>query len=317
MIYRALTLSLCLVSAISTAAAQEGPRVVTTILPLHSLAAQVMGDLGEPGLLLDPATSPHGFTLKPSQIKRTEDADLIYWIGPELERPLLGVMETLDREELAYPLSVDERLTVHSYRKDPAFMHEGHENGDHDHGDHDHGDQDHGENTSDPHLWLSLDNAGQIMLRMSAELSRLDTDNSSVYAANGTDARQRLEELRTDAIERMAALTPGPYLVFHDAYQYFERDYGLAPAGVVSVSPERAPSARHLAELRALIEEHEFACLFVEPQFPRDLAETVVEDTGVPLVEIDPLGVMVDPGPGAYEELYLGLVQAFETCFGN
>lgn len=305
---RPLAICLCLLFGIAPATAQEsGLKVVTTILPLHSLAMQVIGDLGMPDLLLEPATSPHAFTLKPSQTGKLEEADRVYWIGPALETALVPVLETLGREEAAYPLIADERLNRWAYRDHHTLAH-GQDDEAHD-------GHDHGTGAADPHLWLDLENAQKIMLRMSGELSRLDTDNSFHYGANWSGARGRLDELREEAAARMAALTPKPYLVFHDAYQYFERDYGLAPAGVVTVSPERGPSAQHLMELRGVIESKEIVCLFVEPQFPRALAETVVEGTGVPLVEIDPLGVNLEPGPDAYRQLYLGLVRSFETCF--
>jgi zinc transport system substrate-binding protein len=282
----------------------ESPKVVASIPPLHSLAQQVMGEKGAVELLLPPATSPHAFTLRPSQRASLEDADLIFWIGPELETSLAPAIQSLDDASRAAPfIREGGPLALFSYR-----------DGHHDTGDHD-GEEAHG--PADPHLWLSLDNAREMILRMSEGLSEADRDNAAYYGRRRTESLERLEALAQEAAARMATLTPKPYFVFHDAYQYFERDYGLAPSGVVAISPERSPSAGHLTELREKLSREAVACLFVEPQFPRNLAETVVEGSGVPLVEIDPLGVTLEPGPDAYRLLYLGLVESFENCFGG
>lgn len=196
--------------------------------------------------------------------------------------------------------------------------HAGHDHGhdDHGHGDHaghDHGHDDHDHSGTDPHAWLDPANAAIWLDVIAAELSRLDPANAAAYAANAVAGQAELTELQTDIAARMAPLSGG-FIVFHDAYHYFEARFDIEAAGAISLSDAAAPGPARVAEIRDLVASQGIACVFVEPQFNRGMVDAVFEGAGVRIGVIDPLGATLEPGPGLYAALIEGMATSFEEC---
>jgi len=186
---------------------------------------------------------------------------------------------------------------------------------DHDH-DHDEAHADHDHDGADPHAWLDPVNAAAWLDAIAEELSRLDADNAETYAANASAARGDLETLEQDIAGHIEPLS-GEFIVFHDAYHYFEARFGIEAAGAISLSDATAPGPARVAEIRDLVAAEGISCVFVEPQFNRGLVDAVFEGTGVTVGVIDPLGATLEPGPALYGELLEGIVASFEECLGN
>ncbi len=300
------------------ARALAGPEVVATIAPVHSLAARVMQGAGAPHLLVPPGASPHDFALRPSDAAALERAALVFRVGPAVEPWLERPLGTLAAEARVVRLDRVPGLTRLALREGASFAHDpdhesdGHEHG-HAHGE-EHGDE-HGDET-DPHLWLDPANAGLWLDAMAGALAEADPANSARYRANAAAARAELEALAGEIDARLAPLRGRPFVVFHDAYQYFEHRFGVEAAGAVTLSDARAPGPARLAQIRALIRETGAACIFREPQFRPALVETVAEDSGARVGVLDPVGATLEPGPGLYPALLRGLADGLAGCLG-
>ncbi|MEP2027748.1 MAG: zinc ABC transporter substrate-binding protein [Paracoccaceae bacterium] len=279
------------------------PQVAVDILPLHSLAARVMQGLGTPDLILPPGASPHGYAMRPSQAAALANADLVVWVGsdltPWLEMPIRNLAtESNTIEVLTLPGTV-----VLPFREGALFEGEAH--------DHTHAD-DHG--TLDPHAWLDPVNAGLWMEQIAKNLAAQDPDNASLYVANAADGRAELAAL-SDQIETIVAPIRGArFMVFHDAYHYFEARFDVEAAGAISLGDAAAPGPGRLAKLRASIADRELNCVFAEPQFDAGLIETVVDGTGTSIKVLDPMGSNLLPGPAQYRELLLQMATAMSEC---
>ncbi len=272
------------------------PRVVVSIAPLHSLTAGVMAGVGQPPLLLPPGSSPHTYALLPSDARALQAADLVIWVGEGLEVFLRKPLTTLTAPDTRLAVAELPGLTLLPARSGPDW--EGH---DHDHHGHD-GDA-HG---IDWHLWLDPRNAAVVVTALGERLAALDPANAGRYRDNAQALTERLQALDRELAERLAPLRGRAYMVFHDAYQYFEHRYGLTSIGAITVSPERLPGARRVAEIRAELRQRQVRCLFREPQFEPSLVQAIVRGSDVRVGVLDPEGADLAPGP----ELYFALLRA-------
>lgn len=297
------------------AGAAAAPPVVATILPVHSLTAAVMDGVGEPELLLPPGTSPHAYSMKPSDAAALEQAELVVWIGEELETFLVRGLDTLagDAERLAL---IDAPGVEVIHLADAGDGHDDHGHDAHDHGDHGHGEDAHGHDHGDvdPHIWLSPANAMAMTRALADALAAIDPDHATTYAANAEATVSRIEELGDDLRAELAPVRDVPYVVFHDAYRYFEQAFGLENVGAVTLSPDQSPGTAHVAELRGAIRAADVTCVFAEPQFEPRLVETLVAGTPVRAGELDPVGAGLTPGPDAYLHLMRGLAADLRDC---
>lgn len=291
----------------------NGPRVVASIKPIHSLAAGVMAGIGEPTLLVDGGASPHTYSLRPSQAKALENADVVFWVGSGLEtflaKALLAIayrsrVVALHEADGVTLLSSREggRLTPLTHGQQDEAEPSGHEDDGYAHG---------GQNM---HIWLDPLNAGAMVSQMVATLSEIDPGNAPRYQENGASMQERLATLNSVLQRALAPLEGHPYIVLHDAYPYFERRYGLTPAGTISVSPDRQPSARRLLEIRKVIMEAGVVCVFSEPQFEPAVVATVVEGTRAHTGILDPLGAGLEPGADAYFVLMRNMADSLLEC---
>lgn len=329
------------------AGAAAAPQVVTTIKPIHSLTAGVMKGVGAPTLLIEGAGSPHAYSLKPSQAAALQDADLIVWMGPQLETFLTKPLETLSGGAHTLTLAQSDGVKTLAFREGGAFERHSHdqdeEEHDHDHGDHDdhdhegehdheahdhsdhdehadehaHHDHDHDHDGVDPHMWLDPANAKAFVSALSEELSEIDPDNAATYEANAQALQGRLDGLMTQVSGKLAPVQGKPFIVFHDAYQYFENRFDISAAGSITVSPERAPGAERVAEIQHHIEELGANCVFSEPQFEPKIVRVLVDGTQAKAGELDPLGATLDAGENQYFELINGLATGLTECLAD
>jgi zinc transport system substrate-binding protein len=284
----------------------SGAEVVASIAPVHSLAARVMQGTSAPYLLLPPGASPHDHALRPSDAAALERAALVFWIGPGLEFWLERPLTTLATRARVIRLADTPGLTRLALREGAAF--EAHD---------DSSGAAHAEDETDPHLWLDPVNAKLWLDTIAAALAEADPQNRALYLANAAAGRAELDALASEIDARLAPVRDRPFVVFHDAFHYFERRFSIEAAGAVALSDARAPGPARIARIRELIRALGAICLFREPQFRADLAATVAEGTaGVRIGLLDPLGANLQPGPDLYPNLLRGLADSIAGCLG-
>ena len=349
------------------AAADTDLRVVTSIKPVHSLVSSVMQGVGTPVLLIEGTASPHSYSLKPSQAQHLQAADIIFWMGHDLEAFLDNAIDSIAANSVSVPLTESHGLIRLKTREGGAFDshdhahddhdeshdehdahqdhddhkdHDGHEHHDHhdeheDHKDHDHGDHnehndhdDHGEygdhkdhdhgdhkrSAFDPHLWLDPQNAKAMVHEIEEQLTQLDPAHAAIYEANAALLMAELDDLTAEIDAELAPVKGKGYVVFHDAYQYFEKRFDMAATGSVTVSPEVLPGAERIRELQAKIQALDVACIFAEPQFEPKLVATIIENTGTKTGVIDPLGATIADGPQLYSTLIRNMAASLKDC---
>lgn len=305
---KACLLAAALIAGLAFDAGAAGPKVVASVKPLHSLASRLMLGVGEPELLVDGAASLHSFSLKPSQARALEEAELVIWVGPALETFLHDPLEAL-----AVDAHVVEAITLPGMlllapREGGAWEAPEEHEDDHDHKH---------EGAIDGHLFLDPANAMTLAAAIAEALIELDPDHAATYAANAAALQAELETLDREIVAMLAPIGGRPFVVFHDAYQYFEARYGLNAVGSITVDPQRTPGAARLRDIRAELEKADATCVFAEPQFRPALVETVVEGTGAGTGVLDPLGADLAAGPGQYDELLRGLSRSLVECLST
>ncbi|MCC8998043.1 MAG: zinc ABC transporter substrate-binding protein [Candidatus Contendobacter sp.] len=300
------------------------PKVVASIKPVHSLAAGVMQGVGEPRLLVSGGASPHEYNLKPSDARALSEAQLVFWIGPELESFLIKPLHNAKDRVRAVALLDAPGMTFLPLREGGAWEPHphGHEEPDHDskkepHAQHNHErEHDHAADR-DAHVWLDQVNAIAMVRQMVAQLSEVDAAHKADYERNGAALIERLNRLNQQLSTELAPVKNQPYLVFHDAYQYFERRYDLSAVGSVVLSPEQRPGAKRVADIQARIRDLHARCVFSEPQFQPALVETVIAGSAARRGTLDPLGAELAAGPEAYFQLLQGLSSSLRACLSG
>ena len=305
--------------------ANAGVKVVTSIKPIHSLASYLMDGVGKPDLIVDGYASPHGFALKPSHAKMIQNADLIFWVGEDLEnfleKPLKSIAKKAEKIELMEikglkKLEFRERniFEGHDDHKDHGHKEDKHD----DHKDHGHKEDkhdDHHENAHgehDPHIWLDPMNAKVMLSEMAEHLIEKDQENASKYKANLKNAHKDLDKLtkkvKSDLNKDFKSI------VFHDAYQYFEKRFDVNVLGAFTVNIDVLPGAEQLSKIREIIEHEKVSCVFSEPQFNPDIIKAVAKDTNIKTGVIDPLGATLNPGKTLYFDLISNMSKSFKSC---
>lgn len=299
------TALICL--AFTGAGQADVPRVATDIAPVHGLVARVMQGVGSPDLVVQPGASPHGYSLRPSEALALNRADFVFWMGEGLTPWLEGSIETLASGARVIELLHVEGGIELAFREGAKFSQ--HEEQDHDgHDDHDHA-------GIDPHAWLAPDNGMLWLDLIAAELASYDPDNAEIYRANAKAGRAEIAAV-VEAIDgTLEPLRSGGFVVFHDAYQYFEASFGLSALGAISLSDATAPSPARITEIRNAVAEFGVSCVFSEPQFSPGLVATVLDGTGAKTAVIDPMGTALPLGPQFYPSLLLDLGQQIAECY--
>ncbi|MGH6620132.1 MAG: zinc ABC transporter substrate-binding protein ZnuA [Alphaproteobacteria bacterium] len=317
-----LAAAACVVSLSAPARAEV--QVVASIIPVHSLISGVMEGVGKPHLLVPAGASLHTFALRPSDARRLEQAQAVFWVGPTLETFLDRPLKALARKAEVVALAGADGVKQLPFREGgPWDEHaDGDEPGKHgeksrsdtghaqEHG-HDHGHAHHG---TDGHIWLDPKNAIAMTRTIAKELGHVDPANKARYEANAAGIAARIEELDKELAAELAPLKGERYIVFHDAYQYFEARYGLTPAGSITVSPETSPGAKRITEIRTRVLKDRATCVFSEPQFEPRLVASLVQGTQAKTAALDPEGATVDPGPEAYFDIMRKLARSLTGC---
>ncbi len=282
--------------------AQAEVRVLTSIKPLQLIAAAVQDGVAIPEVLLPPGASPHNYALRPSDVRKVQSVDLLYWIGPDMEGFLPRVLNGRTLPSVAV-----QDLPGMKLRRFAEDSHSHAEDAD----EHDH---DHRPGTLDAHLWLSPVNARVIANKMAADLSVADPANAERYQSNAKAFDERLDALDQRLKKRLASVEGKPYFVFHEAFDYFEDAYGLKHTGVFSVAAEVQPGAQHVAAMRARLQEVGKTCVFSEPPLRPRLAETLVAGLPVKLAELDALGGYTPATAQGYEQVLEKLGNDLAGC---
>ena len=292
--------------------------VVTSIKPLHSLTSYIMEGVGEPELIIDGVASPHNFQIKPSHAKMLQNADLVIWIGEDLESFLPTALKSIPKDAIVFELLDQSGLKKLKFREKNIF--EGHDDHGHDehakkeddHDDHGHDDHGHGHGSFDPHIWLDPANAKVIVKKITNQLSKIDKDNASTYKANSKKVIKDLDGLIKEVKNEINK--DASFVVFHDAYQYFEKRFGLSVIGALTVNPDVMPGAEQLSEIREVIEHEKAKCIFSEPQFNPNIINSIASDTGVKTGVLDPLGANIDKGKNMYFDLIKDMSNSLKDC---
>jgi zinc transport system substrate-binding protein len=276
---RCLLAAIILSLAIPGAARAAPPEVVVSIMPFHSLIAAVMDGIGIPSLIVKGGASPHDYTMRPSDAAMLSRADVVFWVGKDLELFLAKPLAALAEKAQVVSLS--------SLLKDEG---------------------------QDSHIWLDPTLARAMVHMIARTLARIDPANASNYKINGHGLQLHIDALDSELATALAPVSDLPYVVFHDAYSHFEQRYGLNRVAAVTVNPQHKPGAGRIAEIRETMVNRGARCLFTEPRFTPALAATLVEDTTVRLGVLDPVGVGLEPGPDAYFVLMRQLAASLRDC---
>lgn len=290
--------------------------VLVTIKPLYSLVCCLTKGVPgiQPELLLYPPNSPHTFHLKPSDVTKIVQANLIIWVGPELENFLITPLNNLKSKTQILNLTHSADLKLLTIRQDQHWeAHDHGHNHDHHH-DHDH-DHHHNHSTFDPHIWLNTKNAKQIILTISKKLQELDPTHRLLYLKNTQHCLERLDKLHTKITTDLKTVHHKPFLVFHDAYQYFEKEFGLHATGSISVNPQIPLSAQRLNHLHTMMQQDAIQCVFSEPEFSQVLVQKLLYQSNAKNFELDPLGARIEMKPHQEENLYFDLMQGLSDSF--
>lgn len=306
-----------LASLMLTGTALAVPNVVASTKPVHSLVSAVMAGVGEPGLIVKGAASAHTYSLRPSDAAALENADVVFWTGHGMELFLADALKILSTKAQTVELAESEGIELLPMREGGAFEPHSHGGEEHDHEGHDHDhDHEHEHGEGDMHFWLDPENAKLMVTEIARVLSAADPDNAAAYKVNAETEIAALGTLETEISATLAGVKDKPFIVFHDAYQYFEKRFGLDVAGTVTVSPETMPGAARVDELRTKVGELGATCVFAEPNFEPAIVRTVVEGTSAKAGVLDPEGSALAEGPGLYGDLLRGLAAGLVDCLG-
>ena len=286
-------------------------KVVASIKPIHSLASYLMDGVKKPDLIVDGYASPHGFAMKPSHAKMLQEADIIFWVGEDIENFLVKPLGSIAKKAEKIELMEIRGLNKLKFRERNVF--EGHDDHGHKEDEHDdHGHEGHAHGEFDPHIWLDPLNAKKILKEMAKHLIENDQANESIYKENLKKANKDLDKLVKQVKSELNKDFKS--IVFHDAYQYFEKRFKVNVLGAFTVNTDVLPGAEQLSEIREIIEHEKVTCVFSEPQFNPNIINAVAKDTNIKTGVLDPLGATLNPGKGLYFDLISNMAQSFKGC---
>lgn len=286
--------------AVMGQAAEAAPRVAVSIKPIHSLVAGVMAGVAVPDLIVSGGASPHSYSLKPSDAANLNAAQVVIWVGPGFENFLAKPLATLASSAKVLALMDAPGVTRIAAGKRGA--------------------PDETATTEDAdidrHIWLDPVNAKAMVAAITTMLVQIDPGNAARYSTNAAAVATRLDGLDANIANTVAPVQTKPFVVYHDAYQYFTARYRLNAVGAVTVNPERAPGAKRVAALRERITALGAVCVFSEPEFEPKLMRTLVEGTHAKTGVLDPEGTALTAGPELYFTLMRNLAESLAACLG-
>ena len=287
------------------------PQVTTDIPVTHSLVTRVMAGIGTPDLIVNRGASPHDYSLRPSNAASLEAADLVFWISSELTPWLEGALKTLAADAKVIELMDTKASTVLPFRDGATFETHSHR---HKHDEDGHDEDEHATVNIDPHGWLDPDNGKTWLDVIATELSKIDPENTDIYFDNVSQGKTDIDAVISEIDATLATFRGTNFIVYHDAYQYFERRFDVLAAGSISMGDVSDPSPARIAEIRQTVEELDMTCVFSEPQFNPELVATVVDGTKARARVIDPLGTHLTLGADFYLNLLRNIAQTMASC---
>ncbi len=295
--------------------AETAPRVAVSIKPVGDLVAAVMSGVGTPTVLIPPGSSPHTYAFRPSERAVAEQAQLVFWIGPDVEPALTKITRALPKSARVITLSTQPGMHLLAARvggdwerKRPAPALQPSTPDTHDHAH---------TGSFDGHLWLSPTNAKVIVRSAAGALETMDPHHAAQYRANAEQAVQRIDAMSAELTSQLAPVKDEPFIVFHDAFQYFEQAFGLHAVGSILVSPDAMANARRVNQMRDKIKALGVVCVFSEPQFEPRLVQTLIEDSKARLGSLDPLGAKGPLGLDGYTQLMRKLAGNLRDCLSG
>ena len=279
-------------------------RVVASIKPVHSLVAAIMKGAGQPAIILNGSGSPHSHNLKPSKAILLAKANMIFWIGPELEAFLQKSINTIGASAISVELGKLDGLNKIPNRDFDDFENPS-RSAEHDHG------------TTDPHIWLDPENAKIMALNIATTLAHADPDNAATYKSNANILLIQLDNLSKETSAKLATIKGEPFFTHHDAFQYFEARFGLTSKGALISNAEIVPGARHIAQITKKLKTLGAICLFTEPQLSQKLINSLAQDTNIKIAQLDPLGTNIKNGAELYFVLIRTMTKSFYDCLST
>lgn len=300
---------LAIMVALAKPAVAEPPRIVTDIAPVHSLAAMVMEGVAGPEVLLPPGASPHDFALRPSDALNLSRADAVIWIGKNMTPWLARSIDALATEAISLELiNVANTFTL-PYRSGAVFGgKDAHGHDKHDHDEHVHNGE------IELHAWQDPENAKVWLDAIADLLSDLDAENAKVYRANAHAAKQKIDAVSARLLDELRPLRGRGFIVSHDAYHYFENRFGVSAIASLLAGDAGPASAARLQAVSQLMHESGPICIFVEPQIPDALANTLAAEHGSKIGVLDPIGDQLERGPNLYQNMLIAIADGLRDC---
>ena len=325
--------------------ATETTGVISTIQPINSLVSAVIGNTGKTISIIPAEQSPHDFKLRPSDVKVLQNGNIIFYVSNHLESSVTKVFKNLPKNIKLINLMEESGINHLAIRDNAAWERHDHHGDDHDdhdkhgkkhddhddhdkhgkkhddHDDHDkhgkkHDDHDDHEKEDDVHIWLSPDNAIKIVQKVNKVLSLYFPENSKIYNENTTKFIDKIRNLKMELIKELSPIKNKPYIVFHDAYQYFEKTFELNAVGSVALEGDIASSPKQISIIKDKIVKSKASCVFQEPQFDSKLVKIVVEGTDAKIGTLDPLGVNISENKDFYLQLLTNMTKSLKECLG-
>jgi len=313
--------------------ASETTGIITTIQPITSLVSAVIGNTGKTISLIPTEISPHEYKLKPSDIKKLQNGNIIFYVSDHLETSITKVFENLPKNIKSINLMEDAGIKHLAIRDNEAWEGHDHHHGHGDHHDHDkkakehddhedekhakkHDDHDNHEKEDDVHIWLSPDNAVKIIKKVNKELSLYFPENAVTYNKNTNQMIKKINELEVELKNELSGIKNKPYIVFHDAYQYFETSFDLNAVGSIALDGDIASSPKQISFIKDKIVKFKASCVFQEPQFDSKLVKIVAEGTNAQIGTLDPLGLNIKSGENFYLQLLKNMAKSLKDCLG-
>ena len=292
-----ILLPLAAFSANKKPTADSPPKVIATIKPIHSLVAAVMGELGAPELLINGQASGHDYILKPSDMKKIHNTDIVFFTSMDLETFLLKTIASLPSGSVAVELAASEGVE----RQQPSEIISDHEH-----------------SSYDPHVWLSPVNAIAMVNQIKKILSLKDSKNRGIYEMNARNYINKISETSEKITLKLSPYKNIPFISFHDAYGYFVKSYGLNQVAAVSLNPEIALGAETISNLNRTIKKKHIYCIFADPEFPEASVKKLLNNPDqVKIKTLDPLGLNIEKGKGAYLDILNNISDNLLSCFGD
>ena len=299
--------------------ATETTGVISTIQPINSLVSAVIGNTGKTISIIPAEQSPHDFKLKPSDVKVLQNGNIIFYVSNHLESSVTKVFKNLPKNIKLINLMKESGINHLAIRDNAAWERHDHHGDDHD--DHDkhgkkHDDHDDHEKEDDVHIWLSPDNAIKIVQKVNKVLSLYFPENSKIYNDNTTKFIDKIRNLKMELIKELSPIKNKPYIVFHDAYQYFEKTFELNAVGSIALEGDIASSPKQISFIKDKIIKSKASCVFQEPQFDSKLVKIVLEGTNAKTGTLDPHGVNITGNKDFYLQLLKNMAKSLKECLG-